>query len=377
MESVQADFLYKRTSQVKKGNNNNKHNSTMKTRSLKMLAFMGLVLTMLFACSTAEKKENLTALNEEETVAQKQSVVFIAGYDKGESTYYKDAKKYFLEQEYTIVDDAFSLQEIIMWLNKNHNEQDYEEIHIVNKGNSKKGLSLETTIHGDVLSQESLLNCLKENKLPKLAHVLSADSKLVFHTSELGKNQQLLQILKQTFTANHQPKVFATPHATVFNGHFQQHFLAKVFYGYYPTAQSPGNIDLSKQFMRNYPLEEIHWLDAIRTKEEGEPGEAFSYKFNIPIRWEIEFSDDEEVPSFADANEIMDWIDDNEEYSKIIKDMGINVEKFRWRAYVKDQKAIIKGKTTVVCVLKPMMQRNNPLSYVRTEFDNQRYYTKL
>ncbi|MEM6718653.1 MAG: hypothetical protein AAF611_05045 [Bacteroidota bacterium] len=348
----------------------------MNTRTFKMAAFMGLVLTLVFACSPKQNTDNLTAVNEE-VVASKQSVVFIAGYDRGESTYYKDAKKHFEAQEYTIVDDAFSLQEIIMWLNKNHNDQDYGEIHIVNKGNSKKGLSLETTIHGDVLSQESLLNCLKENKLPKLENVLSADSKLVFHTSELGKNKELLQVLKQTFTANHQPKVFATPHATLFNGQFQQHFLAKVFYGYYPTAQSPGNIDISKQFMRKYPLEDIHWLDAIRTKEEGEPGEAFSYKFNIPVRWEIEFSDDEDVPSLTDANEIMDWIDGNKDYSKIINDMGIKMEYFRWKAYVKDQKVIIKGKTTAVCILKPMMQHNNPLSYVRTEFDNQRYYTQL
>ncbi|AXG72458.1 hypothetical protein KORDIASMS9_04732 [Kordia sp. SMS9] len=349
----------------------------MKTKTVKMTAFMGLVLTLFFACSPKENTENLTAMNDTEVVASKQSVVFIAGYDKGESTYYKDAKQYFEDLDYTIVDDAFSLQEIIMWLNKNHNAQDFEEIHIINKGNSKKGLSLETTIHGDVLSQESLLNCLKENKLPKLESVLSADSKLVFHTSELGKNKQLLQVLKQTFTANHQPKVFATPLATVFNGQFQQHFLAKVFYGYYPTAQSPGNIDLSKQFIRKYPLEDIHWLDAIRTKEEGEPGEAFSYKFNIPIRWEIEFSDDEDVPSLTDANEIMDWIEDSEEYSNRIKDMGIDIEKFRWKAYTSGQKVVIKGKTTVVCVLKPMMQRNNPLSYVRTEFDNERYYTQL
>ncbi|WP_420574629.1 hypothetical protein [Kordia sp.] len=349
----------------------------MKTRAFKMTAFMGLVLTLVFACSPKENAVDLAANNASEVLASKQAVVFIAGYDKGSSTYYKDAKKHFQGLNYTIVDDAFSLQEIIAWLNKNHNDQDYSEIHIVNKGNSKKGLSLETTIHGEVLSQESLLNCLKEDKLPKLENVLSEDSKLVFHTSELGKNQNLLQVLKQTFTANYQPKVFATPHASVFNGQFQKHFLAKVFYGYYPTAQSPGNIDLSKQFMRKYPLEDIHWLDAIRTKQEDEPGEAFSYKFNIPVRWEIDFSGDEEAPSLTSTEAIMDWIDDNEEYSNIIKEMGIPVERFRWKAVKVADKVIIKGKTTVVCVMKPMMQRNNPLSYVRTEFDNQRYYTQL
>lgn len=349
----------------------------MKTKALKMATFMGLVLAFVFACSPKENADDLAAMNESEKVASQQSVVFIAGYDKGSSTYYKDAKNHFQELDYTIVDDTFSLQEIITWLNKNHNNQNYSEIHIVNKGNSKKGLSLETTIHGDLLSQESLLNCLKEDKLPKLENVLTENSKLVFHTSELGKNQQLLQILKQTFTANHQPKVFATPHATVFNGQFQKHFLAKVFYGYYPTAQSPGNVDLSKQFIRKYPLEDIHWLDAIRTKEEEEPGEAFSYKFNIPVRWEVDFSGDEEAPSLTSPEAIMDWIDDNEQYSTIIKDMGVPVEQFRWKAYKSGDKLIIKGKTTVVCVMKPMMQRNNPLSYVRTEFDNQRYYTQL
>lgn len=349
----------------------------MKTKALKMAAFMGIILTFVFACSPKESSEDLAAIKASETLVSKQAVVFIAGFDKGSSTYYKDAKKHFQGLEYTIVDDAFSLQEIITWLNKNHNDQDYTEIHIVNKGNSKKGLSLETTIHGELLSQTSLLNCLKENKLPKLQNVLSEDSKLVFHTSELGKNKNLLHVLKQTFTANYQPKVFATPHATVFNGQFQKHFLAKVFYGYYPTAQSPGNVDLSKQFMRKYPLEDIHWIDAIRTKEEGEPGEAFAYKFNIPIRWELEFSGDEEMPSLANANEIMDWIDDNETYKKVIDDMGISVERFRWKAVKVGQKLIIKGKSTAVCIMKPMMQRNNPLSYVRTEFHNQRYYTQL
>lgn len=349
----------------------------MKTKTFKMAAFMGLVLMLTFACSPKEDSNDIASLEASEKVATQQAVVFIAGYDKGSQTYYKDAKKHFQALNYTIVDDAFSLQEIISWLNKNHNDQDYSEIHIVNKGNSKQGLSLETTIHGALLSQESLINCLKDSTLPKLENVLTEESKLIFHTSELGKNKALLQILKQTFTANYQPKVFATPHATVFNGQFQKHFLAKAFYGYYPTAQSPGNVDLSKQFIRNYPYEDIHWLDAIRTKEETEPGKPFAYKFNIPLRWEIQFSDDEDVPSLADADEIMDWIDDNEAYGQLVKDTGIPLEKFRWRAVKVGQKVIIKGKTTAVCVMKPMMQHNNPLSYVRTEFDNQRYYTQL
>lgn len=349
----------------------------MNTRKTKKIGFVGLVLAMCIACSPKQNVNDVAETFETDDVATQQSVVFIAGYDEGSSTYYTDAKKHFQEQHYKIVDDAFSLQEIIAWLNKNHNGQDYKEIHIINKGNSKKGLSLETTIHGELLSETSLLNCLKEDKLPKLENVLAEDSKLIFHTSELGKNKQLLQTLKQTFTANHQPKVYATPHAMVFNGQFQKHFLAKVFYGYYPTAQSPGNIDLSKQFIRKYPLENIHWLDAIRTREEHEPGKPFSYKFNIPIRWEVTFSDDEDVPSLTGSNEIMDWIEANESYNNQLKDMGIDVEKFRWSAYQKGQKVIIKGKTTVVCVLKPIMQRNNPLSYVRTEIDNERYYTQL
>jgi len=349
----------------------------MKTKAIKMAIFMGLVLTLVFACSPKDDTNNIASMEASEIVAKQQAVVFIAGYDKGSQTYYKDAKKHFQAQNYTIVDDAFSLQEIITWLNKNHNEHDYNEIHIVNKGNAKQGLTLETTIHGARLSQESLLTCLKESKLPKLQSVLAEDSKLVFHTSELGKNKALLQILKQTFTANYQPKVFATPHATVFNGQFQKHFLAKAFYGYYPTAQSPGNVDLSKQFIHNYPYEDIHWLDAIRTKEETEPGKAFAYKFNIPIRWEVTFSDDEDLPTLTDANEIMDWIDDNEAYGQLVKDTGIPLEKFRWKAVKVGQKIIIKGKTTVVCVMKPMMQHNNPLAYIRTEFDNQRYYTQL
>lgn len=351
----------------------------MKTKAIGMLAFIGLAFTLVFACSTDENNSETPNEIAEITAAEatQQKVVFIAGYDKGSQTFYSEAKKYFQSKNYKIVDDAFSLQEIITWLNKNHNDNNYDEIHIVNKGNSQQGLSLETTIHGELLSQASLLKCLKENKLPKLNNVLTENSKLVFHTSELGKNKNLLQVLKQTFTANYKPKVFASPHASVFNGQFQKHYLAKVFYGYYPTAQSPGNVDLSKQFIRKYPYEDINWLDAIRTSEEEEPGKEFAYKFNIPIRWEITFEKGEKAPKLEDAYAIMDWIEANEKYANILASYDIPLEKFRWRSATVGNKLIIKGKSTAVCILKPMMQRNNPLSYVRTDFDNLRYYTQL
>lgn len=353
----------------------------MKTRLTTMIIVLSMLL-VLGACSETPKNntnapKEIAALTTSDKKVIKKDVVFIAGYDKGSETYYSDATTYFDALGYQIINDSFSLEEIITWLNVNHNNTPYGEIHIVNQGNSLKGMSLETTIDGERVTQASLLECLKKNSLPKLENVLSKNTKLVFHSSELGQNKQLLQILKQTFTANHVPNVYASQYAMVFGGEFQDHYLAKVFYGYYPTANSPGKVDLSKSFRRNYPSEEINWLKALRTAEEEEPGKPFTYQFNIPIRWELKFDTAEETPSFANAYEIMDWVEENEDLAKVIEAYNIPIEKFRWRSVTVGKKLIIKGKTTALCVVKPMMQHNNPLSYVRTDVNNKRFYTKL
>ncbi len=303
-------------------------------------------------------------------------IVFIAGIDRGESTYYKSARTYFLNQNYTVVDNAFSLQEIMMWLNKNANDKLYGTIHVVSKSSPWKGLSLETLIKGKTVTEERLRKAITQGSLPKLSQGITSATKIVFHANGLGSDVGLMNTLKDAFVANEVPQVIASPYVEVFGGEFSEHYLAEAYYGFYPTANSPGNVDLAKEFARNYAHEkEIDWYEALTNEKERYIGEAYSYKYNIPVQFTIDFNaTDNEMPSFKMQEEIMDWIDLNEEISASMKRLDIPLEKFRWRTSQKDGKLTIKGKTTVICILKPLIKPYGDLQHVEPDTNNLRLY---
>ena len=329
------------------------------------------------AVTTTPELENINVATISNSIVENErEVVFITGYDKGEKTYYTDAKSYFENQEVEIVESALSLQEIILWLNINYNEIPYTKIHIVN--NSKLNeMSLETTIKGDKITTVTLEHAMTNGVLPALDNVLEADAKLIFHASGLGSNAQLMNDFKEIFTTDVQPVIIASENVSVFGSEFAPQYLAKPYYGFYPTAQSPGRVDLAKQFSKNYPDVEIDWLSVMNNSSERFLGDVYSYKFNVPVRWEIDFHGDDELPSFPSTAALITWMKDNEEISAELDALGIPVEKFRWYQTIKDETLIIKGKVTVICVLEPVMDYAYPTQYMVPSIDNLRLYDTL
>ncbi len=347
----------------------------------------GIVITLLlligqFTSCTKTVKEVEIADNTAITVVTeviktlREPIAFITGVDAGNNDFYSSARQYFIEKEFEVIDDAFSLEEIITWLNRNYDDRKYGEIHIVSHSNPWKGMSLENVIKGERITVETLKKNAIEGSLPTLENVISANSKIVFHACGLGENTGLLKMFKNIFTTDSSPSIIASPYYTVFGKDFSNQYLAKPYYGFYPTANSPGKTDLSKEFAKKYPAEkDINWFDALNNETERYIGEAYTFKFNIPVEWEIDFSDtDETVPSFKNKEEIMDWISEDELISKEISNYNIPLEKFRWKTYVKGNKLIIKGKTTVLCVLKPIIKPYGDLEHVAPEIDNLRLY---
>jgi len=327
--------------------------------------------------SENQELENIQIASFSEPVLEyEREVVFITGYDKGEKTYYTNAKSYFENQEVEIVESALSLQEIILWLNINYNEIPYSKIHIVN--NSKLNeMSLETTIKGDKITTVSLEKAVEKGVLPALNNVLQSDAKFIFHASGLGSNTKLMNDFKEIFTTDIQPIIIASENVSVFGGEFAPQYLAKPYYGFYPTAQSPGRVDLAKQFSKNYPDTDIDWLSVMNNSSERFLGDVYSYKFNVPVRWEIDFHEDDELPSFPTTASLIEWMQNNDAISAELNALGIPVEKFRWYQTVKDETLIIKGKVTVICVLEPVMDYAYPTQYMVPSIDNLRLYDTL
>ena len=345
-----------------------------------------IVASSFISCQkTVSKKEVKSIVVAKKSTSTKENsikkssrnpIVFIAGFDKGNESFYANARNYFQEKKYKVIDGQYSLEEIILWLNKNANQNPYGEVHIVNKSNPYKGMNLETIINGEKITEETLRKNITQGKLPKLKDVVNNNTKIVFHASGLVENKELLKTLKDAFCADKLPKVIASPYHTIFGGKFSSHYLAEPFYVFYPTANSPGKVDLSKEIAKKYPEEkDINWYDALNNEEERYVGEAYTTQFSIPIKWELDYhNSDNEMPKFKNQEEIMDWIEINEILNNQLKKLKISVDKFRWNWSIKNSKLTIRGRTTGLCVLKPLIKPYGDLKHVEPDTSNKRLY---
>jgi hypothetical protein len=270
-----------------------------------------LVINSLISCdSFVSKKENETlivagndiiVLKKNKKITYQKPIVFIAGFDKGTETFYSNARTYFKEKGLHVIDGQYSLEEIIVWLNENGNQLTFSDIHIVNKSNPYKGMNLETVVRGDKITLETLKKSITQGILPTLKNVVNNNSKIIFHAAGLLENKALLETLKDAFHTAESPRVVASPYQSIFGGKFSNHYLAKSYYIFYPTAHSPGKTDLSKEIAKKYPEEkDIDWFDALNNEEERYIGEAYTTQFAIPIKWEFDyFNSDNEMPNLV------------------------------------------------------------------------------
>ncbi len=337
-----------------------------------------IYLIVFYLLSNSCKKEATYAGDNEDCVkdtSQKQSVVFIAGFDEGENTYYSNAKTYFKEKNAKLVDSLFSLAAITTWLNQHHNYKVYDEIHVVSHSNEWMGMSLKTTTNGERISLSTLQDAM--DSIPKVINGITAETKLIFHSCGLGKNKALLKELKSVFLSEEAPMVYASTFFNVFGGKYAGHYLAKPYYGFYPTAESPGLQHLAGEFKAKHLDYDIDWLKTLKLREEQSFGTAYSYRFNIPVEWEFTFDEIGDIPDLKNRDEIMDWIVENEAISEKLFQLGIPIEKYRWRTSTKDKTMRIKGKSTALCVLQPLMEKNDSTEYRNIALDDKELFVML
>ncbi|MBC8756845.1 hypothetical protein H2O64_19380 [Kordia sp. YSTF-M3] len=307
-------------------------------------------------------------------VGKPQPLVFIAGFDEGDNTYYTNAKKYFDNENYQVVEKVFSLAEILTWLRLHYDSKLYSDIHIVSHSNPWRGLSMKTSETGERITETNLAEALQNKEIVPLAeNFLPKGLKIIFHSCGLGKNKTLLISLKKAFTHDATLHIYASELFNVFGGKYAEHYLAKTYYGYYPTAHSPGPRMLASEFKQKYPTVKADWETVLKTRAEQLPGELHTYRFNIPVEWEFEFEEASDIPNFSTKQQIMDWISENEDLVNAIMEFNIPIEKFRWLTKIRGNTLTIKGKTTVLCVMQPVMKSNNKTEYSPIDIHTESY----
>ncbi len=305
---------------------------------------------------------------------ERRSIVFISGFDEDNNTYYSNAEAYFRNENFEVVTDLYALDAILKWIRLHYDKQIYSDIHIVSHSNPWFGLSLKTTEDGERITKATLTSALDEELIRPLERkVLSKNAKIIFHSCGLGKNKELLALLKKVFSDNPSITLYASKRFNVFGGKYKGHYLSKTYYGYYPTAQSPGPRQLAKSFKSKYSNVNVDWEKILKTRTEQLPGDMYTHKFNIPVEWEFEFEDKADIPEFNSKEAIIDWVQNIDELRTQIEAFHIPIEDYRWLSNSSENTLQIKGKTTVLCIMQPIMKQYNSEAYLPINIENEHY----
>ncbi|WP_024741187.1 hypothetical protein [Tenacibaculum maritimum] len=347
-----------------------------------IIAFSLLTGTFI-SCKKSIQKSNFSTSSQTTSKSDtlsfpiRKPIVFITNHDKGTSDFYASASTYFKSKKYQIINNTSSLEEIINWINTNTTQNPYGEIHIVALNNPWKGMSLKTVMNGEPITTISLNKHLSKGTLPSIKSGITKDSRIIFHSSDIGSNQSLINLLKSAFTSSETPKIITSPYYSIFGGQFSNYYLAKPYYVFYPTANSPGKTDLSKEIAKKYPTEkEIEWFEALTNEYERYIGEAYTLPCNVPIEWEFDYyNSNHTIPNFHNSKEIIVWIKNNKNLITELERLQIPIKKFRWSYTIKNNKLTIKGKATVLCVLKPLTKPYGDLKYLEPDTNNKCLYT--
>jgi len=279
-----------------------------------------IIFSLLLVVNTGSDK----CVQKDKYIAPK-PIVFIAGFDEGDNQYYTQAKNYFTEQQYTIIEDKYSLKEIVDWLNVQSPSTVSKEIHIVSHSNPWKGLSMKTMPAGQRITIANLASA--QHQIPSLKNSIAKDLNIIFHACGLGKNKDLLKAIKTTIDKEDEVALHASPYFNVFGSPFSPHYLAEYYYVFYPTAHSPGRQQLAQELANTYNAELVNWRQALATKGEEIIGMPYRYRFNVPVIWEVEYEMSEHLPILSSEEAIMDWVAGHEDLATQLLELNIPIEK--------------------------------------------------
>ncbi len=353
----------------------------MKTVISKVQVYI-ITSLILVGCNTTTNKI-IEPLSSIDTIQVKPSIdkkwepiVFITGYDSKNENFYTNARNYFINNNYKVVDDKYSLEEIILWLNKQDKRKTFGDIHIVNKSDPFRGLTLETIVRGEPISIESLRRSITKGTLPVLNNNINSNTNFIFHANGLGENLELMKVLKDALCADELPNIVASPYHSIFSNGSTQHYLAKAYYIFYPTAYSPGKVDLSKELARKYNTEKnIDWYDTLHNYEERFVGDAYSTQFVVPVKFRLDFhNSDNEIPIINDQEQMIAYLKTNKKIMQQLSKLNIPLDKFRWMYSLHNSVITIKGSATGICIYLPLIKPYGELEHIKPEFTNKRLY---
>ena len=360
--------------------------------SLRKWMFFPIFLIFTFTfCSTASSEDKSNVVHHDKVNHRHRSITFVIGEDKSANKYYTFAARYFREHEMgvnnKVIIAPLSFVEILDYLNTIPEDERWDKINIISHGNSWTGLAVKITKGGPRTTLESVIDAQSDGQLPTLrTGIFDEQSHVILYACGLGLNEGLMYKLKEVFTSDYSPTVTSTKLFNIFSAGktTSKHSLAYFYNSFYKPNKYLGKPSLAGQLQERYPNVAIDWLAALNRKLPKYPGEAFSYKYFIPISWTEVYENAQERPKLKTEDDIISWVLDQPAFLNLVKEYDIPLDKYQWSVQYKNytnsdgetKPAMrIKGKTVVMSVLKELVKPGTKETFVPSLDDDSFFMT--
>ncbi len=327
-----------------------------------------------------------------EETATRSSVTFIMGEDgDADNPYYKEAEAYYRSlpsgHSDIIITEFRSLLEIRDYLENNppDNGQPWGDVNIVVHSNEWKGIGMSLFPGEEERLNSTNLQFALDNEffLPLEDQFLDGKSQVNIQGCALGKNPEMLEKLSLALGGKKEtPLVSSSKYFISYmteNGISEKYF-TEFMYGFFKTGYRPADFKLAQQLQERYPETQVNFKEALSRKTPRFPGDSYHYFFNIPVEWTVVYEDEKTLPEINGEENILAFISQQKDLVNTVAETDIPLDKFRWqlkKVKVKTGKgqkknAIrIKGKSSVLCILKSITKDDTTLPFIPDKNDDQ------
>jgi hypothetical protein len=365
----------------------------MKRSLLPVFWFSLYLVALILLVSCNNRKGKPSPVKNKKTVVvksvpckntERESITFILGEDKSPvNPYYTEATKYYRNNpsaKTTWLDTTCrSLLEVRNYLETHSpsNKLPWGLINLVSHGDRWFGLSVKITPNSKRTTLERLQEYIQNGTfMPLPDPIIDQQSEIAIHACSVGNIPELIETIGLIFKSQNSIPGIRAPrlqefYATDTNIEGKPEnklYLAQGWIITYKKEEQPGNTTICNLLHEKYPDSDMDWQDALTRDRARFGGDTYHYTFNIPVNLVINCSDKDSLPDLSISEKKLAWINHQPEIMDELNKIQIPAENFSWdlkKGYAKNKAGkrtpaiLIKGYCTVLCVLKPLIDKNN------------------
>jgi hypothetical protein len=227
------------------------------------------------------------------TLASREDIVFILGAG---DDFYTSATRYFNFVGARVIRNLRSLLEVRDWLNANrpNNGLPWGDVSIVVHANLEGQMEAPVEPGGKRVTPDRLRTAIQNQSFRALPdEVLDNASRIRIRGCALGRNQQILELLRSAFGGNEEsPHVYAPVHLQSYEYQWRrrrrrrvttaaEEYFKEFWYVGFPRWPVPNRRRLIRMFNEKYPGVNVKWARLLRTR-----GAVKRQNYSIPFTFE-------------------------------------------------------------------------------------------